>query len=147
MNLTDYIKKVSIEDFGLVFQHQAVFNKRLKTTGGRFFPHDGHIDFNPLLFERYSEEIYRKVVRHELCHYHLYFQGKGFKHKDKDFKTLLKEVDGLRFCPPLHDHKKDLEYFCQYCGQIYFRKRRLDTKRFVCGKCRGKLILKSRKLS
>ena len=96
MNLTDYVKTVSIEDFGWEFKHQALWNKRLRTTGGRFFPKDGHLDFNPKLYEEHGLETFRKIVRHELCHYHLYFQGKGYKHADRDFKDLLAKVDGLR---------------------------------------------------
>ena len=99
VNLTDYVKTVSIEDFGWEFKHQALWNKRLRTTGGRFFPKDGHLDFNPKLYEEHGLETFRKIVRHELCHYHLYFQGKGYKHADRDFKDLLAKVDGLRYAP------------------------------------------------
>ena len=41
MNLTDYVKEVSRQDFGIEFQHTASWNSRLQTTGGRFFPEDG----------------------------------------------------------------------------------------------------------
>lgn len=60
MNLTDYVKTVSIEDFGWEFKHQALWNKRLRTTGGRFFPKDGHLDFNPKLYEEHGLETFRK---------------------------------------------------------------------------------------
>jgi len=36
MNLNEYVKQVSLEDFGWEFRHQAFWNKRLRTTGGRF---------------------------------------------------------------------------------------------------------------
>ena len=101
MNLTDYVKQVSIEDFGKPFKHQAQWNTRLRSTGGRFFPKDGHLDFNPKVYQELGLEVFRKIVRHELCHYHLYYEAKGYKHKDAAFKKLLKEVDGLRFVPPL----------------------------------------------
>ena len=143
MNLTDYVRQVSLEDFGLVFKHEAFWNQRLRTTGGRFFPKDGHLDFNPKMYEAVDELTFRKIVRHELCHYHLYFQGKGYQHKDRDFKELLKAVDGLRFVPYLtNSHSKPLKlYRCQSCQQRYQRKRRIDTKRYRCGVCRGKLLL------
>ncbi|MCI2094319.1 MAG: SprT family protein, partial [Lactococcus lactis] len=32
---------------------------------------------------------------------------------------------------------------CQNCGQLYPRQRKIDTKKYRCGKCRGKLILKT----
>ena len=146
MNLTDYVKQVSIEDFGKHFKHQAQWNTRLRSTGGRFFPKDGHLDFNPKVYQELGLEVFRKIVRHELCHYHLYFEGKGYQHKDLAFKQLLKEVDGLRFVPPLSSSNQtpSLVYACQSCQQIYQRKRKIDTKRYRCGLCRGKLLLLNR---
>ena len=145
MNLTDYVKQVSIEDFGKPFKHQAQWNTRLRSTGGRFFPKDGHLDFNPKVYQELGLEVFRKIVRHELCHYHLYYEGKGYKHKDIDFKELLKEVDGLRFVPPLSSvsQKPVLIYKCHFCGQAYQRMRRIDTKSYRCGLCHGKLILQN----
>ncbi|VTI11399.1 SprT family protein [Streptococcus pneumoniae] len=90
MKLTDYVKQVSLEDFGRPFIHHAQWNSRLRSTGGRFFPKDGHLDFNLKVYQELGLDIFRKIVRHELCHYHLYFQGKGYQHKDRDFKELLK---------------------------------------------------------
>lgn len=145
MNLTDYVRQVSLEDFGKSFKHQAQWNTRLRSTGGRFFPKDGNLDFNPKVYQELGLEVFRKIVRHELCHYHLYYEGKGYKHKDIDFKELLKEVDGLRFVPPLSSvsQKPALVYKCHNCGQVYQRKRRIDTKRYRCGLCHGKLILQN----
>ena len=146
MNLTDYVKQVSIEDFGKSFKHKAQWNTRLRSTGGRFFPKDGHLDFNPKVYQELGLEVFRKIVRHELCHYHLYFEGKGYQHKDLAFKQLLKEVDGLRFVPSLSsaNQKPNLVYTCQTCHQNYQRKRKIDTKRYRCGLCRGKLLLLNR---
>ena len=103
------------------------------------------MDFNPKVYQELGLEVFRKIVRHELCHYHLYYEGKGFKHKDAAFKKLLKEVDGLRFVPPLSSVSQTpvLVYTCQTCRQTYQRKRRIDTKRYRCGLCRGKLILQN----
>lgn len=145
MNPTNYVKQVSFEDFGKPFKHQAQWNTRLRSTGGRFFPKDGHLDFNPKVYQELGLEVFRKIVRHELCHYHLYYEGKGYKHKDVAFKKLLKEVDGLRFVPPLSNVSQTpvLVYTCQTCSQTYHRKRRIDTKRYRCGLCRGKLILQN----
>ena len=79
MNLTNYVRQVSLEDFGKEFRHTASWNKRLRSTGGRFFPKDGHLDFNPKIYEQFGLETFRKIVRHELCHYHLYFEKKGYR--------------------------------------------------------------------
>lgn len=139
MNLTKYVAQVSEEDFGWPFRHEARFNSRLRTTGGRFFPHDGHLEFNPKHFEALPLETFRKIVRHELCHYHLYFQKRGYRHRDSDFKKLLAQVDGLRYAPTL-DQRQALIYSCQNCHQTYYRQRRLDLKRYRCGLCRGRLV-------
>ena len=139
MNLTEYVQQVSREDFGWEFRHEAHWNKRLRTTGGRFFPKDGHLDFNPKIYQAYGLEVFRRIVRHELVHYHLYYQGKGYRHQDADFKRLLAQVDGLRFAPALPQNKPNQIYQCQSCGKIYQRKRRLDTRKYRCGFCRGVL--------
>lgn len=140
MNLTDYVRQISREDFGKEFRHQAYWNHRLKTTGGRFFPKDGHLDFNPRYYEA-DLVLFRKIVRHELCHYHLYFEKKGYRHKDRDFKELLKAVDGVRYAPPLPAFDTvDYLYRCQQCAQVYPRKRRVNTAKYRCGKCRGLLV-------
>ncbi|EJO21734.1 SprT-like family protein [Streptococcus sp. BS35b] len=104
------------------------------------------MDFNPKVYNELGLEVFRKIVRHELCHYHLYFQKKGYLHKDRDFKELLKEVDGLRYVPPLKTQSQSayLVYQCQSCQQSYQRKRRIDTKRYRCGVCRGKLVIINR---
>ena len=49
-----------------------------------------HIQINPKSFEIYGIEELEGIIRHELCHYHLHIEGKGYKHRDKDFKDLLK---------------------------------------------------------
>ena len=41
------------------------------------------------------------IIKHELCHYHLHLEGKGYQHQDQEFKKLLKKVGAPRFCTPL----------------------------------------------
>ena len=90
--------------------------------------------------EEQGLEVFRKIVRHELCHYHLYYEKKGYRHGDTDFKKLLAAVDGLRYAPKLEQATKpSLLYICQSCGQAYQRKRHIDLKKYRCGKCRGLL--------
>ena len=145
MDLTEYVKEVSKQDFfSWDFKHEAYWNNRLKTTGGRFFPKDGHLDFNPKIYQEHGIEIFRKIVRHELCHYHLYYQKKGYKHADKDFKELLKLVDGLRYVPCSAQKQAKYSYTCLSCGQVYQRQRQIDLKKYRCGKCHGYLCLQNR---
>lgn len=145
MNQTELqtlVEKVSHECFGLTFQHQAVFNNRLRTTGGRYHLTSHNLDFNPKILEAFGAEEFLGVIKHELCHYHLHLLGKGFQHKDKEFKQLLIEVGGSRFVKSLSKPKpvkKQLLYQCQGCSQFIYRQRKVDTQKYVCGQCRGKL--------
>ncbi|WEV45387.1 SprT family protein [Streptococcaceae bacterium ESL0687] len=138
-DLDSYVKKVSLEDFNRDFCHQVRWNNRLKTTGGRFFTSDCHLDFNPKIYEALDLSTFRKIVRHELAHYHLFLAGKGYRHRDSDFKELLKEVDGLRFTPRLSTGKSYHFYRCKDCQKRYRRQRKVDTSKYVCGHCQGKL--------
>ena len=143
MNLTEYVQEVSREDFDRPFRHEARWNSRLRTTGGRFFPKDGHLDFNPKMLEAHGLDLFRKIVRHELCHYHLFFEKKGYRHGDRDFKQLLLEVGGLRFAPQIEERVQSFHHYsCQSCGQPYQRRRRINTQKYRCGRCHGHLITK-----
>ncbi|WP_143522828.1 SprT family protein, partial [Pseudomonas sp. 2822-15] len=77
------------------------FNPRLRTTGGRYSLLDHHIEINPKHLEYFGEKELTQIIKHELCHYHLHLEGRGYKHKDNDFKYLLKEVGGARHCQTL----------------------------------------------
>ncbi len=138
------VEKISIESFGLPFAHEATFNPRLRTTGGRYLLRSHNLEFNPKHYDEYGLDELTGIIKHELCHYHLHIKGKGYKHRDQDFKTLLNRVGGSRYCQVVPGQRRTEKvkhiYQCSDCQASYRRKRRIDTKRFVCGKCRGKLF-------
>ncbi|WP_321380375.1 SprT family protein [Trichococcus shcherbakoviae] len=140
--LQQLVEHISSTVFQKPFRHRATFNRRLRTTGGRYHLNSHDLDFNPLVLEQHGPEELEKVVKHELCHYHLHLEGRGYRHIDADFRHLLKESGGSRFVKDLRNPEitnPKWTYFCGNCGQLYFRKRRIDTQKYVCGKCRGKL--------
>ncbi len=137
------VEKISRDYFGLPFQHQATFNNRLRTTGGRYHLKSHHLDFNPKVLATFGTDEFLGVIKHELCHYHLHLSGKGFQHKDKEFKQLLTEVGGSRFVKSLGNPKpvkKRVVYQCQSCAQFIYRQRKVNTQKYVCGQCSGKLL-------
>ncbi|MDR1606496.1 MAG: SprT family protein [Streptococcaceae bacterium] len=136
--LLSFVQWVSLTDFSLPFEHEARFNRRLRSTGGRFFPQDLHLDFNEKMYDAFSEDVFRQIVQHELVHYHLYRAGQGYRHGDPAFKNLLAQVGGLRFAPALPDVAR-ISYQCVSCGKIYQRRRQLNLKKYRCGVCRGAL--------
>ncbi len=63
------------------FRHQAEWNS--SSNHWRSFLSPGSTPwFQPENIPSFRLEVFRKIVRHELCHYHLYDQGKGYRHKD-----------------------------------------------------------------
>ncbi|MFZ3590188.1 SprT family protein [Bacillus sp. DJP31] len=148
--LQKLVEDISNALFHLPFQHLATFNKKLRSTGGRYLLLSHNIDINPKYLEELGVDELVGIIKHELCHYHLHLQGKGYNHGDPDFKQLLKRVDAPRYCSVLKsaEQKRKASYHiyeCKDCKQIYKRKKRVNTEKFVCGKCRGKLQEVTRK--
>ncbi|WP_214630582.1 SprT family protein [Paenibacillus agaridevorans] len=145
--LQQWVERVSLESFGRPFRHKATFNGRLKATGGRYFTHTHHIEISPHQLAAYGEEETERIIKHELCHYHLHLMKRGYRHRDHDFRTLLAHVGGSRYCQALSERKRigptafKYKLICGGCGMEYMRKRKLDPDRYACGKCRGKLKL------
>ncbi|SDC60101.1 SprT family protein [Shouchella lonarensis] len=135
------VERISLTVFGRPFLHEARFNRRLRTTGGRYLLKSHAIEFNIKQYEKFGLETLEGIIKHELCHYHLHLQGKGYQHRDKDFRLLSREVGAPRFCLSTEPEQPVHRYQCCRCGHIYQRKRRFDTEKYVCGKCRGQLYL------
>ncbi|WOV87079.1 SprT family protein [Sporosarcina oncorhynchi] len=142
--LQQLVEQLSNECFGKPFKHQALFNTRLRTTGGRYKLRDGSIEINPTVLLLYDMDELKGIIKHELCHYHLHQEGKGYRHGDADFKKLLKETNSPRFCKPLMDNRQTSRqihhYKCTSCNLEYKRRRRMDVKKYRCGKCRGEIV-------
>ncbi|HET7626926.1 MAG TPA: SprT family protein [Bacillales bacterium] len=139
------VESVSLKWFGLPFVHEARFNSRLRTTGGRYLLKSHDLEFNPKQLEHFGYDAFVGIIKHELCHYHLHRQKKGYRHGDRDFKEWLQRVGGSRHCglvPGTRNRKrKHLRYCCEQCGAVYERHRKVDVSRYACGKCRGRLQL------
>ncbi|WP_283678007.1 SprT family protein [Lentilactobacillus sp. Marseille-Q4993] len=134
------VEQISVEYFAKPFSHKARFNGRLRTTGGRYILQSHDIEINPKMVANFSQDVLVGIVKHELCHYHLHLAGKTGKHNTKEFQTLLKAVGGSRYAPAVPKPSK-YQYVCSECGLIYKRQRKINTKRYVCGRCHGKLEL------
>jgi len=145
--LQQWVEKISLESFGRPFLHKATFNGRLKATGGRYFTHTHHIEISPHQLTAFGHEETEKIIKHELCHYHLHIMKRGYRHRDQDFKQLLAMVGGSRYCGTLPERsvKSGMAYkyilTCERCTMKYYRKRRMDTTKYRCGKCKGKLFI------
>ena len=142
--LQQLVERISIQSFHKPFQHKAYFNPRLRTTGGRYMLRSHDIDINRRYLDEHGMEELIGIIKHELCHYHLHIEGKGYKHGDHDFKSLLKHVGGSRHCsslPSVNRRSRVLYYVCSQCGLNFERKRKINTTKYVCGRYKGKLRL------
>lgn len=137
---------ISMQYFQKPFRHQAFFNQRLKTTGGRYMLNSHNIELNKKMFEVFGVDELTGIIKHELCHYHLHLENKGYQHKDQDFKQLLARVGAPRHCSSIKQEvKKTLykhHYVCSKCGQNYQRQRKVNTLKYRCSKCLGELLKK-----
>ena len=131
--------EISRTSFHREFTHKITYNKRLRSSGGRYLLKTGNIEINPLVEQELGLEALVGVIKHELCHYHLHQTGGGYRHRDADFKRLLHQVGGSRFVERMKE--PNYLYECTACHHRYPRMRKMNTNRYVCGKCRGKLIL------
>ena len=136
LNLTEEISRTS---FHREFTHKITYNNRLRSSGGRYLLKTGNIEINPNIEDKLGIEALIGVIKHELCHYHLHQMGRGYRHRDQDFKQLLHQVGGSRFVERMKE--PNFIYECTACHHRYPRMRKMNTNRYVCGKCRGKLIL------
>ncbi|RLL42151.1 SprT family protein [Oceanobacillus piezotolerans] len=141
--LYELVNKLSLQYFHKPFMDVVKFNSRLRTTGGRYIPGKRTIELNPKYAVEMDGEEFVGIIKHELCHYHLHIEGRGYQHRDEDFRRLLRETGSPRFCKPLPSQRNEYKYVysCRRCATKYKRKRRVDTNKYRCGKCRGKLVL------
>ena len=137
--LQQLTEEISRTFFHREFTHKITYNKRLRSSGGRYLLKTGNIEINPLVEQELGLEALVGVIKHELCHYHLHQTGGGYRHRDADFKRLLHQVGGSRFVERMKE--PNFIYECTACHHRYPRMRKMNTNRYVCGKCRGKLIL------
>ena len=137
--LQQLTQEISRSSFHREFTHKITYNRRLRSSGGRYLLKSGNIEINPLVEQELGLEALIGVIKHELCHYHLHQTGGGYRHRDADFKRLLHQVGGSRFVERMKE--PNFIYECTACHHRYPRMRKMNTNRYVCGKCRGKLIL------
>ncbi|WEV40272.1 SprT family protein [Lactobacillus sp. ESL0681] len=144
LELEQLVRQISLAAFGQPFTHQVKINTRMTTTGSRYHLTDHHLEINAhFLAKKYRTDLIG-IIKHELTHYHLHLSGQGYRHCDRDFQVLLKQVGGLRYTPDigLRQRRKTIyNYICQSCGQKYARVRRVNLHRYRCGRCGGQLKL------
>ncbi|KGX90583.1 hypothetical protein N781_07270 [Pontibacillus halophilus JSM 076056 = DSM 19796] len=140
-SLHEWMNELSRQWFSKPFTDKVIMNHRLRTTGGRYIPSKRTIELNPKYLEELGLEEFEGIMKHELCHYHLHIEGKGYQHRDPEFRALMKATGSPRHCKPLPSAQRQKKYVyqCMSCEQQYARQRQIDLKRYRCGSCKGSL--------
>ena len=140
--LLQLTKELALKYFERPFQAEMVFNGRLRTTGGRYIPSKRLIEINKKYLDELGIEELEGIIKHELCHHFLHIDQKPFHHRSKEFRALLRQTGSPRHCRmlPSTENERKYKYTRKLCAMIYRRKRRVNTNRYSCGKCRGKLV-------
>ena len=142
--LQNLVEEISLKYFDRPFKHRVKINRRMTTTGGRYHLDDHHLEINAHFLVPQYHDYLVGIIKHELTHYHLHLLGLGYRHRDRNFKILLKKVGSSRYAPDIGLRKKKKYrylYLCENCGLRYPRMRRINTQKYRCGKCRGQLRL------
>src|SRR5690625_3166317 len=125
--LNELVKQISMKHFHKPFVHKATYNYRLRTTGGRYMLNTHNIEINPKYVLEMKKQDYVDIIKHELCHYHLHIEGKGYKHEDQEFRQLLLKVNA-----PMHrseEHTSELQSRGHLVCRLLLEKKKKDEKR------------------
>ena len=99
LELQNLVEEIAHTYFHQPFIHQARFNSRLRTTGGRYLLTSHDIEINPQIATDYADTILVGVIKHELCHYFLHQQGRG------RFQNISPSSRRATLCPASHRQK------------------------------------------
>ena len=108
-SLKKYLRIFLISDF----IHQALFNPRLITTGGRYLLYSHNIEINKKYLDQLGMDELIGIIKHELCHYHLHLEGKGYKHRIRILKIASKGwwlEDIVHLCQKHRLKEKKIEF-------------------------------------
>ena len=144
VELQNLIEQISLQCFNRPFLHQIKINRRMTTTGGRYHLDDHHIEINAHFLAPQYHEYLVGIIKHELCHYHLHLNHRGYQHRDHDFKVLLQKVGGSRYSPSSLRPDPQIVYECRRCHKRYYRQRHFNVQKYRCSRCGGYLKLISK---
>lgn len=88
-----------------------------------------------------DQETLSKVLLHELCHYHLFIQGRPFADHHPQFEKELERVGAIS-TNTVQVPQKGYELSCSRCQKVVGKRRRINTKLYKSICCEAPLIKK-----
>lgn len=128
-------------------------NNRLSRTYGRYFPAMNKIEMSGeftkvALYLAKDEDLFEKVMKHELAHWYLHKSGRRYDDGTPEFEKLLSDIGSLssgavdkrlQLAPPTPLLAFRVRSECEKCGASTYSNRRLNN-RYRHSDCGGLLV-------
>lgn len=154
--LKQYANKFLMENYHMYLDVPLRLNGRMKTTFG-WFRHQRNgaplsVELNKYFVENNEATVVIDVLKHELCHYALFMQGRPYKDGQSEFENELKRlniisqstIDKYKIAT---QPRKIQVYQCSKCSAKFNRQRALPNNgrghRCSCGgnlQDKGKIV-------
>jgi SprT-like protein len=126
----------------------VTWNGRLTRSMGRFlYSTKGKgrtpqgIELSKYAAQFINRDIFISVLLHELCHYHLFIQGKPFDDHHPVFEKELERVGAIS-TNTVQIPQKSFQLYCSKCNKSIGIRKRLNTALYRSGCCKGKILKK-----
>lgn len=124
----------------------VVWNGRLSTTMGRFFYLTQkkkrtavRIELSRKAARHLDRETFIKVLLHELCHYHLFKQGKPFSDHHPVFEAEIKRVGAIS-TNAIKLPQKGYKLYCAKCQAFLGIRKRFNPAHYASACCHAPII-------
>ncbi|GGK25153.1 protein SprT [Caldalkalibacillus thermarum] len=138
--------KLSLHFWGKPCQIPVTWNGRLTKTMGRFLYTEQNGQRTPLKIEisKYAahwidREIFVAVLLHELCHYHLFIEGRPYHDHHPVFEQELRRVGAIS-TQRVQLPQKAYKLYCQRCGGYLGLRRRINVGHYRSICCRAPIL-------
>lgn len=139
-------ERLSLVHWGEACHIPIVWNGRLKRTMGRFLFKQTKQKRTPLKIELsttaatlLSVEQMRKVLLHELCHYHLFIQNRPFTDRHPVFEAEIKRVQTIS-TNEVSLPRSGYALYCSQCAKFLGHRVRFNTRNYRSLCCKAKII-------
>ncbi len=126
----------------------VVWNGRLRAAMGRFaYTTKGKqriplkIELSKYAAQHLNKDTFISVLLHELCHYHLFIEGKPFHDHHPQFEMELVRVGAIS-THTVQVPQKAYELFCSHCQKPLGKRKRINTKNYLSACCQREIIKK-----
>lgn len=138
--------KLSLHFWNEPLKVPVAWNGRITRSMGRFVYRMKGKNREPVKIEmsKYAaqfvdREIFIAVLLHEMCHYHLFMQGKPFLDHQPDFEQELERVGAIS-TNTVKLPSKAYKLHCKQCKQVLGHMKRINPDRYRSPCCHSEIL-------